>query len=224
MIEARNIVKEVEGPGGRLRILDDIDLEVDAGRSLAIVGASGSGKTTLLGILAGLDLPSAGIVRLAGEEITAMNEDQRAAVRNQRVGFVFQSFHLLASLTARENAALPLEMRGDRNALTAADEALSQVGLSARAGHYPNQLSGGEKQRVAIARAFLTRPAILFADEPTGNLDRTTSAQVEKLLFELNAQHGTTLVMVTHDPRLADHCEQRLTLDGGRIVTAAAPA
>lgn len=224
MIEARNIVKEVEGPGGRLRILDDIDLEVDAGRSLAIVGASGSGKTTLLGILAGLDLPSAGIVRLAGEEITAMNEDQRAAVRNQRVGFVFQSFHLLASLTARENAALPLEMRGDRNALTAADEALSQVGLSARAGHYPNQLSGGEKQRVAIARAFLTRPAILFADEPTGNLDRTTSAQVEKLLFELNAQHGTTLVMVTHDPRLADHCEQRLTLDGGRIVTAAEPA
>ena len=191
---------------------------VDAGRSLAIVGASGSGKTTLLGILAGLDLPSSGIVRLNGEDMTAMDEDARAAVRNRLVGFVFQSFHLLPSLTATENVALPLEMRGDRTAIKDAEAALAQVGLDRRGGHYPNQLSGGEKQRVALARAFVTTPRILFADEPTGNLDRATSQQVEKLLFELNAQSGTTLIMVTHDARLASHCERTLELDGGRIV------
>ncbi len=218
MIEAREIVKEVEGPGGTLRILDDVSLTVDESRSLAIVGASGSGKTTLLGILAGLDLPTSGIVRLADQDITAMDEDARAAVRNQYVGFVFQSFHLLPSLTARENVALPLEMRGDRKALGQADSALEKVGLAPRAGHYPNQLSGGEKQRVAIARAFVSSPRILFADEPTGNLDRKTSVQIEEMLFEMNAENGTTLVMVTHDPRLAEQCERTLQLDGGRIV------
>jgi putative ABC transport system ATP-binding protein len=192
---------------------------VRAGESLAIVGASGAGKSTLLALLAGLDSPSTGRVVIAGTDITDLNEDGRAAVRGRHVGFVFQSFHLIPSLTATENVMLPLELRGRRDARQAAEQALERVGLTPRAAHYPKQLSGGEQQRVAIARAFVTEPAVLFADEPTGNLDTHTGQRITDLLFELNRTVGSTLVLVTHDRLLARRCGRTLELDAGRTVS-----
>ena len=196
-------------------------MTVNAGESIAIVGASGSGKTTLLGLLAGLDLPSRGDIHIAGAHLNALDEEQRAALRARAVGFVFQSFHLLPALTAEENVALPLELAG-RNEPGRAREVLESVGLGARCHHYPRQLSGGEQQRVAIARAFVTRPRILFADEPTGNLDQDTGAQISELLFTLNREYGTTLVLVTHDMVLARRCARVYRLDHGRLVERAA--
>lgn len=201
-----------------LAILQGISLEFKAGDSVAIVGASGSGKSTLLGIMAGLDTPSAGEVWLLGEHISAMNEDQRAAVRAQGVSFVFQNFQLLPGLTALENVMLPLEIRGTKQPKQRAQELLEQVGLGQRLSHYPNQLSGGEQQRVAIARAFAGEPKILFADEPTGNLDSGTGKQIEQLLFKLNRDYGTTLVLVTHDERLAEQCSKQVHLAQGEII------
>ncbi|WP_461481428.1 ABC transporter ATP-binding protein [Porticoccus sp.] len=218
MIEAHHIVKEVVTSAGTLRILDDISLAVAEGEALAIVGPSGSGKSTLLGILAGLDLPSAGQVQINGEDITAMDEEGRAAMRARYVGFVFQSFQLLPSLTALENVALPLELRGDAQALDTARRFLERVGLAARWHHYPRQLSGGEQQRVALARAFASQPKILFADEPTGNLDTATGETINNLLFQLNREAGTTLILVTHEPVLANRCHRRVTLRGGRLL------
>jgi putative ABC transport system ATP-binding protein len=201
-----------------LTILDDVSLSVAAGESVAVVGASGAGKSTLLALLAGLDEPSAGAVWLEGIELSALDEDGRAAARARHVGFVFQSFHLIPSLTALENVMLPLELAGRADARTAAREVLAQVGLESRLGHYPRQLSGGEQQRVAIARAFVTRPSVLFVDEPTGNLDAATGARVLQLLFDLNAAAGTTLVLVTHDRGLAARCGRIIELDAGRLV------
>jgi putative ABC transport system ATP-binding protein len=220
MIEASHITKEVTTSAGTLRILDDISLAVADGEALAIVGPSGSGKSTLLGILAGLDLPSAGQVRINGEDITAMDEEGRAAMRARYVGFVFQSFHLLHSLTALENVALPLELRGDSDAMETARRYLERVGLAERLQHYPRQLSGGEQQRVALARAFASQPKILFADEPTGNLDTATGETVNDLLFQLNREAGTTLVLVTHEPNLANRCHRRVALSAGRLVSS----
>jgi putative ABC transport system ATP-binding protein len=199
--------------------LESIDLEINAGETVAIVGASGSGKTTLLGILAGLDLPTSGRVYLVGEELTALDEEQRARVRGEQVGFVFQTFQLLRSLTALENVMLPGELRGDGDAQPEALRVLDKVGLGARTGHYPTQLSGGEQQRVAIARAFASRPNVLFADEPTGNLDTATGQRIIDLLFELNAEYATTLVLVTHDDRLASRCERVVEIVAGRITS-----
>ena len=218
MIEANHITKEVTTSEGVLRILDDINLTVIDGEALAIIGPSGSGKSTLLGILAGLDTPSAGVVRVNGEDITAMTEEGRAAMRARYVGFVFQSFHLLPSLTALENVSLPLELRGDTSATDIARSYLDRVGLTARLSHYPRQLSGGEQQRVALARAFASRPRILFADEPTGNLDTLTGKTINDLLFQLNREEGTTLVLVTHEAMLASRCHRRVTLQGGLLV------
>ena len=218
MIEANHITKEVTTSEGVLRILDDINLAVVDGEALAIIGPSGSGKSTLLGILAGLDTPSAGVVRVNGEDITAMTEEGRAAMRARYVGFVFQSFHLLPSLTALENVSLPLELRGDTSATDIARSYLDRVGLTARLSHYPRQLSGGEQQRVALARAFASRPRILFADEPTGNLDTLTGKTINDLLFQLNREEGTTLVLVTHEATLASRCHRRVTLQGGLLV------
>lgn len=218
MIEANQLTKEVTTSEGVLRILDDINLTVADGEALAIVGPSGSGKSTLLGILAGLDTPSAGVVRVNGEDITAMTEEGRAAMRARYVGFVFQSFHLLPSLTALENVSLPLELRGDTSATDIARSYLDRVGLTARLSHYPRQLSGGEQQRVALARAFASRPRILFADEPTGNLDTLTGKTINDLLFQLNREEGTTLVLVTHEATLASRCHRRVTLKGGLLV------
>ena len=218
MIEVGNISKQVTTAEGTLNILDKINLSLASGESLAIVGPSGSGTSTLLGILAGLDLPSSGLVRLNGQDITAMDEEGRAAVRAKHVGFVFQSFHLLPGLTALENVALPLELQGDREALTTAAYFLQRVGLNHRTTHYPRQLSGGEQQRVAVARAFACRPTILFADEPTGNLDTGTGEKINDLLFELNREEGTTLVLVTHELNLAARCGQRLVLAAGQQV------
>jgi putative ABC transport system ATP-binding protein len=201
-----------------LTILDDVSLAVAAGETVAVVGASGAGKSTLLALLAGLDEPSAGGVWLEGIELSALDEDGRAEARAKRVGFVFQSFHLIPSLTALENVMLPLELAGRPDARAAARAALQQVGLAPRLGHYPKQLSGGEQQRVAIARAFVTRPAVLFADEPTGNLDTATGARVIDLLFDLNAANGTTLVLVTHDREIARRCSRIIELDAGRLV------
>ena len=201
-----------------LTILDDISLDIHRGETVALVGASGAGKTTLLALLAGLDRPTAGQVWLCGEQITAMDEDGRAKLRGQHVGFVFQSFHLVSSLTAIENVMLPLELVGDARARARSEEALTSVGLQNRMGHYPKQLSGGEKQRVAIARAFVTRPAILFADEPTGNLDTASGDRVAKLLFELNEQLETTLVLVTHERTLAARCDRVIELEAGRMM------
>ncbi len=217
VIRAIGIDKNVPTADGRLLILDGVDLEINAGESLAIVGTSGSGKTTLLGILAGLDLPSAGNVSLAGHEITAMGEEQRALVRGEHVGFVFQTFQLLGSLTALENVMLPAELRGEADASRSALDLLRKVGLDDRTGHYPRQLSGGEQQRVAIARAFASRPTVLFADEPTGNLDTRTGARITDLLFGLNGDFTTTLVLVTHDERLAERCDRVVEIDAGRI-------
>lgn len=201
-----------------LTILQGVNLDIKQGESVAIVGASGSGKSTLLGILAGLDSASQGDVSLLGQPIHTMNEDQRAAVRALGVSFVFQNFHLLPGLTALENVMLPLEIRAEKGARKEAQAILTSVGLAQRLSHYPNQLSGGEQQRVAVARAFAGRPAILFADEPTGNLDRVTGQQIEDLLFNLNRESGTTLVLVTHDDRLAARCQRRLRMTDGTLV------
>lgn len=218
MLEAIGLTQEVSSPEGKLTILDDVNLRLAAGETVAIVGASGAGKSTLLGLLAGLDTPTRGSVQLAGEPLSALDEDGRAAVRAARVGFVFQSFHLVPALTALENVMLPLELRGDRGARAAAAEALARVGLAPRASHYPRQLSGGEQQRVALARAFVTRPQVLFADEPTGNLDAATGQKVVDLLFELNRAAGTTLVLVTHDRALAARCGRIIELAAGRLL------
>jgi putative ABC transport system ATP-binding protein len=218
VLEARSLRKQVSSPEGSLTILDDVSLRVAAGETLAVVGASGAGKSTLLSLLAGLDEPSAGQVWLAGIELSALDEDGRAEARAKHVGFVFQSFHLVPSLTALENVMLPLELAGRRDARGAARAVLGEVGLAPRLGHYPRQLSGGEQQRVAIARAFVTRPAVLFADEPTGNLDTATGARVIDLLFDLNGANGTTLVLVTHDRGIAGRCRRLIELDAGRLV------
>ena len=218
MLEARSLGKQVSSPEGMLTILDDVSLQVAAGESVAVVGASGAGKSTLLALLAGLDEPSAGGVWLEGIELSALDEDGRAAARARHVGFVFQAFHLIPSLTALENVMLPLELAGRADARAAAREVLAQVGLESRLSHYPRQLSGGEQQRVAIARAFVTRPSVLFADEPTGNLDTVTGARVMQLLFDLNAASGTTLVLVTHDRAIATRCNRVIELDAGRMV------
>ncbi|HEY2023813.1 ABC transporter ATP-binding protein [Paraburkholderia sp.] len=220
VIEVRGLCKKVKDATGELTILDDIELTIDAGSSVAIVGASGSGKSTLLGLLAGLDSASAGSVRLLGHELGELNEDQRAALRGGSVGFVFQSFQLMPHLTALENVTLPLELQGGistRDAAQRARELLDQVGLGKRTGHYPKLLSGGEQQRVALARAFVTRPAILFADEPTGSLDAATGHAVIDLMFEMNRAHGATLVLVTHDIELARRCDMTVTIEAGRL-------
>jgi putative ABC transport system ATP-binding protein len=227
MIAARHLSKRVVTAAGPLDILTDIDLEIQAREAIAIVGVSGSGKSTLLGLLAGLDLPSAGEVFLSRHRLNDLDEDGRARVRGELVGFVFQSFQLLPGLTALENVMLPLELRGDRNPRAQARELLGRVGLAERLQHYPKQLSGGEQQRVAIARAFATEPAILFADEPTGNLDKVTGERVIDLLFSLNQDKGTTLVLVTHDEQVAGRCERLIRLEAGRVVAdvkAALPA
>ncbi len=221
-LRASEISKVVEGPDGRLVILDGVGLEVARGDSLAIVGASGSGKTTLLGLLAGLDRPTTGSIVLAGELLDHLDEEARARLRRRRVGFVFQGFHLLPALTAEENVMLPLDLDGRSDARERAGEALARVGLGARRRHYPAQLSGGEQQRVALARAFVHGPEILFADEPTGNLDQRTGTGVGDLLFDLNREHATTLVLVTHDAALAARCARALRLREGRIDGAAA--
>jgi putative ABC transport system ATP-binding protein len=217
LIVASNVGKEVVTAEGGLGILKGISLEINPGEAVAIVGASGSGKSTLLGLLAGLDLPSEGSIHLDGEDITRLDEDARARLRGRMVGFVFQAFQLLPGLTAIENVMLPLEIRGDRDAAARAREYLGRVGLAERLAHYPRQLSGGEQQRVAIARAFACAPRLLFADEPTGNLDAATGARVIELIFALQAEQGATLVLVTHDERLAARCARRLTLDAGRL-------
>ena len=217
-LEASEVSKVVDGPDGRLTILDRVSLAVAHGDSLAIVGASGSGKTTLLGLLAGLDRPSSGTIALAGERLDQLDEEARARLRRSRVGFVFQGFHLLPALNAEENVMLPLDLDGRDDARERAAEALQRVGLGARRHHYPSQLSGGEQQRVALARAFVHGPGILFADEPTGNLDQRTGGGVGDLLFELNREHGTTLVLVTHDAKLAARCARSLQLREGRIA------
>ncbi|TAK38229.1 MAG: ABC transporter ATP-binding protein [Lysobacteraceae bacterium] len=210
--------KRVRLPEGELVILEDVGFDVAHGETVAIVGASGSGKSTLLSLMAGLDLPSDGSVRLDGAPLSTLDEDGRARVRGEKVGFVFQSFQLLPSLTALENVMLPLELRGDRDAEGPARAILGKVGLARRLGHYPRQLSGGEQQRVALARAFVTRPSLLFADEPTGNLDTHTGEAIIELLFALNKDAGTTLVLVTHDEHLAERCSRLLRLDSGRLV------
>ena len=222
IVRAEGLQKQVVSPEGALTILNNINLSIQRGQSLAIVGVSGSGKSTLLGLLAGLDRPSAGRVWLDGADLYSLDEDGRAAIRSRTVGFVFQSFQLLPGLTALENTALPLELAGHKNARALATERLAEVGLKARQRHYPNQLSGGEQQRVAIARAFAGYPAILFADEPTGNLDQNTAGRIIELLFRMNQEHGTTLVMVTHDEAIADHCERRVVIAGGELAGRAA--
>lgn len=218
MLKAEHLSKHVRTQDADLQILQDISLEISAGESLAIVGASGSGKSTLLGILAGLDVASRGDVWLAGQNMSAMDEEQRAALRARYVGFVFQSFQLLPGFTALENVMLPLELHGKTNARILAGELLQRVGLDKRLQHYPKQLSGGEQQRVAIARAFACEPAILFADEPTGNLDTKTGADIIELLFALNQEKNTTLVLVTHEERLAQRCARRIRLEAGQVV------
>ena len=219
MIETRRLIKSVHTTEGLLTILKGIDLRVTEGEVVAIVGASGSGKSTLLGLMAGLDGASSGDVLLGGKNFSAMDEEQRAMLRGQLVGFVFQSFQLLPSLTALENVMLPIELKGDSSAREKAQQLLSRVGLQERYHHYPNQLSGGEQQRVAIARAFATEAKILFADEPTGNLDTGTGERVIELLFDLNREFSTTLVLVTHDERLAQRCDRIIKLVAGEIAS-----
>jgi putative ABC transport system ATP-binding protein len=218
IISVEHIFKSVTDSTGTLDILRDIDFNVPAGQTVAIVGASGSGKSTLLSIIAGLDTPSKGTVKLAGQDIFALGEDDRAAWRAQKVGFVFQSFQLLGNLTALENVMLPLELAGRKDARKQATEMLKRVGLSERLNHYPKVMSGGEQQRVALARAFVVEPAVLLADEPTGSLDFATGERVIQLMFELNAERGTTLVMVTHDRAIAAQCHQRVVIEAGRIA------
>ncbi|QKE63195.1 ABC transporter ATP-binding protein [Aquipseudomonas campi] len=223
ILSARHLSKVVPSTEGELSILHDLSLELNRGDSLAIVGSSGSGKSTLLGLLAGLDLPSSGEVELAGHSLTNLDEDQRARVRAEHVGFVFQSFQLLDNLNALENVMLPLELDGRRDARERARGLLERVGLGQRLTHSPRQLSGGEQQRVAIARAFAAEPAVLFADEPTGNLDSHTGERISDLLFELNQERGATLVLVTHDERLAHRCRRLIRLEGGRLVDTVEP-
>ncbi|EPD14223.1 MAG: ABC transporter ATP-binding protein [Cycloclasticus pugetii] len=218
IIETKNLNKTVPVADGDLTILSAVNLTVDEGESIAIVGASGSGKSTLLGLLAGLDSPTGGTVILNGEELTALDEDGRAGIRNKLVGFVFQSFQLMPRLSALENVMLPLELRGDKQAKKTATALLKRVGLGHRLEHTPMKLSGGEQQRVALARAFVTRPAILFADEPTGNLDSKTGDQIIELLFELNQEQKTTLVLVTHDMALASRCQRSVHIEAGQVI------
>ena len=221
IISVENVCKSVTDSTGTLDILKNIDFVLRRQETAAIVGASGSGKSTLLSIIAGLDTPTTGTVRLAGTDLFALDEDARAAVRATQVGFVFQSFQLLGNLTALENVMLPLELAGVRHARKAASEALERVGLSQRLGHYPRVLSGGEQQRVALARAFVVQPAVLLADEPTGSLDFATGETIMALMFDLNREHGTTLVLVTHDRAIAQRCDRRITIEAGRIVDGA---
>jgi putative ABC transport system ATP-binding protein len=218
IISVEHVFKSVTDSSGTLDILRDINFELNAHETVAIVGASGSGKSTLLSIIAGLDTPSRGTVRLAGQDLFAMNEDERAELRSQKLGFVFQSFQLLGNLSALENVMLPLELAGKRDARQAATGMLARVGLSGRLGHYPKVLSGGEQQRVALARAFVVRPAVLLADEPTGSLDFATGEKVMKLMFDLNHEQGTTLVLVTHDSVIATNCDRRITIEAGRVL------
>ena len=218
VLKAENLCKQVSSPEGSLTIVDDVSLGIAAGESVAVTGPSGAGKSTLLALLAGLDVPTSGRVLLAGQDLTRLDEDGRARLRAQRVGFVFQSFHLIPALTALENVMLPLELAGLGDARRIAAETMTGVGLGERTGHYPRQLSGGEQQRVAIARAFVTRPAVLFADEPTGNLDTATGARVGELLFDLNAHAHTTLVLVTHDRELAARCGRVVRMEAGRAL------
>lgn len=218
VLKAENLTKRVGSPEGSLTIVHDVSFDIAPGESVAIVGPSGAGKSTLLALLAGLDLPTSGRVLLEGNDLAKLDEDGRARLRAQRVGFVFQSFHLIPALTALENVMLPLELSGSAEARTAALQSLDRVGLSARTGHYPRQLSGGEQQRVALARAFVTHPAVLFADEPTGNLDTVTGQKVGELLFELNASSRTTLVLVTHDLSLSARCARTIRMEAGRVV------
>jgi putative ABC transport system ATP-binding protein len=218
MIKCDNLQKRVPMAGTELEILKGITLEIKSGESVAIIGASGSGKSTLLGLLAGLDEASGGSVTINGTDLGTLDEDGRARFRGEHIGFVFQSFQLLPALTALENVMLPLELQGQSEVMQKAEHYLKRVELDTRMGHYPLQLSGGEQQRVALARAFASRPAILFADEPTGNLDSRTGDRIIDLVFELNREEGTTLVLVTHDSALADRCDRRLRLDGGALV------
>ena len=215
MIAVRGLSKSVTDSSGTLEILRDVDFTLARGETVAIVGASGSGKSTLLSLLAGLDTPSAGTVLLDGSDLFALDEDGRAALRARKLGFVFQSFQLLANLTALENVMLPLELAGRRDARAAATAMLQRVGLGARLGHYPRLLSGGEQQRVALARAFVVQPAVLLADEPTGSLDFATGEKIMELMFELNREQGTTLVLVTHDREIARRCERRISIEAG---------
>jgi len=221
VIEVRGLSKRVKDATGELIILDQIDLSIEKGSSVAIVGASGSGKSTLLGLLAGLDSATGGSVRLLGRDLGTLNEDERAALRSGSVGFVFQSFQLMPHLTALENVMLPLELRGDvphKEIATRARDLLEQVGLGQRTAHYPKLLSGGEQQRVALARAFVTHPAVLFADEPTGSLDAATGYAIIDLMFEMNRRNGATLILVTHDAELAERCDATVTIEAGRLV------
>jgi len=220
MIKTSQLIKRVSTAESELEILRGIDLEIKRGETAAIVGASGSGKSTLLGLLAGLDAPSSGDITLDGTNIVNLDEDERATLRSEKVGFVFQNFQLLPALTALENVMLPLELAGIDNAREKSEEFLSRVGLAERFHHYPRTLSGGEQQRVAIARAFASQPVILFADEPTGNLDTTTGATVVELLFGLNKEEGTTLVLVTHDNTLAGRCQRKFTMTAGHLEEA----
>jgi putative ABC transport system ATP-binding protein len=218
VLSAEKLTKQVSSPEGPLTIVRDINFSIEARATVAIVGPSGAGKSTLLALLAGLDLPTAGRVLLAGQDLSALDEDGRAKLRAARVGFVFQAFHLVPSLTALENVMLPLELAGRDDARRRASDMLGRVGLAQRLGHYPKQLSGGEQQRVALARASVGEPTVLFADEPTGNLDSATGARIIDLCFELNAQANTTLVLVTHDRALADRCQRVLSMDAGTLA------
>mgnify|MGYP006138496721 CR=1 FL=1 len=218
IVQAKAIGKQVSSPEGTLTILADINLSIKRSESLAVIGVSGSGKSTLLGLLAGLDTPTSGKVILDGTILNDLDEDGRAKIRNQSVGFVFQSFHLLPGLTALENTALPLELAGSEQADEIARQRLADVGLNERIHHYPDQLSGGEQQRVAIARAFACNPKILFADEPTGNLDQKTAQRIIDLMFKMNKNNGTTLVLVTHDDALASLCDRKVIMTGGQII------
>lgn len=219
VLSVSGLTKTYTSAGHELTVLDHVSFEVIAGESVAIMGPSGSGKTTLLGLCAGLDVPTSGSVSLLGLRLDAMGEDDRAWLRNKSIGFVFQNFQLLPTLTALENIMVPAELRGDRNCSDRAQELLNQVGLADRGHHYPSQLSGGEQQRVAVARAFMTEPSVLFADEPTGNLDEANAAQVSDLLFSMNRNHGTTLILITHNPELAAKTGRILEMKGGRLVT-----
>jgi putative ABC transport system ATP-binding protein len=221
MIAVQHVFKSVTDSTGSLTILRDIDFTLNKGETAAIVGASGSGKSTLLSIVAGLDTPSSGTVHIDGVDLFALTEDERAALRSQKVGFVFQSFQLLGNLTALENVMLPLELAGRRDARATATQMLQRVGLGERLSSYPKVLSGGEQQRVALARAFVVQPAVLLADEPTGSLDFATGGKIMELMFDLNREQGTTLVLVTHDRAIAQRCERRITIEAGQVATEA---
>ena len=221
LLEVRGLSKDYQSGSGQLRVLDNVSFDIHQGEMLSIVGTSGSGKTTLLGLCAGLDHPSEGSINLGGQALSSLDEDQRARLRNQLVGIIFQTFQLLPTLTALENVMVPLELQRASNAESRASELLNRVGLGDRMDHYPSQLSGGEQQRVAVARAFSNKPTILFADEPTGNLDDETSARVEDLIFEMNREFGTTLIVVTHDLELAAKTQRTIRLKGGKVISDA---